>query len=121
MSMFEIPTSSNEIHDSMWRKLPSKITAWVRSVCHKIVHDPIEEIFTPALTQEILAVWENALEEDDSRYPQRRPYDMEEYNRRIAVLSGILAMHYTYLCMDADGARQVRYRLIEAAGLVHYT
>ena len=34
---------------------------------------------------------------------------------------GIVDMHYSYLLTDQDCARQVRYRLMEAAGLIHYT
>lgn len=84
------------------------------------MHDPIGEILTPELTKEILAMWEKELEADRKHNPHRM-YDMEEYHRRLAILNGIVDMHYSYLVADLDRARHVRYRLIEAAGLIHYT
>ncbi|OGJ57176.1 hypothetical protein A3H22_03530 [Candidatus Peribacteria bacterium RIFCSPLOWO2_12_FULL_55_15] len=118
--MSEIPSSSNESPCPWWQRLPERVTACVRAAFHRIVHDPVGKLLTPELTEEILAAWDRELEEDRKHNP-RRPYDMGEYERRIAVLNGIVDMHYSYLLTDQDCARQVRYRLMEAAGLIHYT
>lgn len=118
--MAEIPPSRREAHEASWRRMPRAISAWVRTLCHWVMHDPVGELLTPELTKEILAMWEQELAADRKHNPHRA-YDMDEYHRRLAVLNGIVDMHYPYLVADPDRARQVRYRLIEAAGLIHYT
>lgn len=118
--MSEAPSPRRETPEAAWWLLPRAISAWVRTLCHRVMHDPVGELLTPELTKEILDMWEKELEADRKHNPHRA-YDMEEYHRRFAVLNGIVDMHYAYLVADHDLARQVRYRLIEAAGLIHYT
>lgn len=118
--MAEVSPSRREVSETSWQRMPRAISAWIRALYHRVMHDSVGEILTPELTKEILAMWEKELEADRKHNPHRI-YDMEEYHRRLAVLNGIVDMHYPYLVADTDRARQVRYRLIEAAGLIHYT
>lgn len=109
-------SEEKEVHQPAPPSWTQTLTTAFASVYRVITHDPVSQLLDKKLEREILEVWHRVIRDDCNDRP--RAYTITERSRHADILLGIVDMHYPFLMENPSIARDMRIRLLEAAGFV---